>query len=208
MLCSYTCCLCAVELGGGELQEPTAGEHRIATRSTVSVPSLTDGARTSTPETSPVAMEAPPPAPTPPPIGPVHHYHSSPRPPVAPPPPGLLSAALTTPRGVRAGPPPPPPPPLPSVPPALPLPPRNIPRHAGANLPPAAPPPPVARSPTPPMVTMLIEMGFDLPIARIAVERCENFDNTRPPDENIDVLLNWILDHPDAVADEERRYCG
>ena len=50
-------------------------------------------------------------------------------------------------------------------------------------------------------------MGFDQPVARIAVERCENFDDTRPPDENIDVLLNWILDHPDAVADEERRYC-
>ena len=202
-----TCCVCAVELGGGELQppEPTTGEHCIAIRSTVIYGFITDDARTSTPETSPVPVEAPPPAPPPPPIGPVHHYRSSPRPPVPPPPPGLPSAAI---RG---------PPPLPSIVPPAPLvPPRNIPRPTGANLPPAIsrltppppapPPPPMARSPTPPMVTMLIEMGFDRPVARIAVERCENFDDTRPPDENIDVLLNWILDNPDAVADEERRY--
>ena len=54
----------------------------------------------------------------------------------------------------------------------------------------------------------LIEMGFDRPVARIAVERCENYDSSRPPDENLDVLLNWILDHPNAVADEEKRLAG
>jgi len=55
------------------------------------------------------------------------------------------------------------------------------------------------------MVNTLIEMGFDRPVARIAVEQCENYDSSRPPDENLDVLLNWILDHPDAVAEEEKR---
>jgi len=55
------------------------------------------------------------------------------------------------------------------------------------------------------MVNTLIEMGFARPVARIAVERCENYDSSRPPDENLDVLLNWILDHPNAVADEEKR---
>jgi len=170
---------------------------------------VTGAARNPTPEatdSSPVALSAPPPAPPPPPIRPMHRYHPSPGPPAppppAPPPPRLPSAIggyrlpPLPPRGIVQPPSPPP------------LPPRNILRthHVANPPPPPAPPPiPVARSPTPPMVTMLMEMGFERPVARIAVERCENFDSSRPPDENIDVLLNWILDHPDAVADEERR---
>lgn len=193
---------------------------------------ITDDASACTPESgdpSSVIRGTPPPAPPPPPIGPLHLYRSSWGPPVPPPPPGIPSA------GIRGPPPPPgimrplPPPGPPRsmrvlldsaiLPPPPYLPPRNIPRPGGGQsatsfrssvpppppLPLATPPPPVARSPTPPMVTMLMEMGFDRPVARVAVERCENFDNSRPPDENIDVLLNWILDHPDAVADEERR---
>ena len=161
----------------------------------------------------------------------MHHYRPVSRPSVVPPPPGLPSAGVRgpppPPAGMRPG-PPPGPPPSGNVGPPLPppLPPRNIPRYAeegpspmpSRSLPPppppvappilpvSPPPVPVARSPTPPMVTMLMEMGFDRPVARVAVERCENFDDSRPPDENIDVLLNWILDHPNAVADEERRY--
>ena len=192
--------------------------------------SIVDDANTCTPETADPSSvrESPPPAPPPPPIGPLHHYRSYRGPPVPPPPPG-------PPTGIRGPPLPPASgrplpflhPPPGGIPPPPELPPRNIPRHTVAgqsalpsrsslsrppppiplapHAPPPPPPPPVARSPTPPMVTMLMEMGFDRPVARVAVERCENFDNSRPPDENIDVLLNWILDHPNAVADEEQR---
>ena len=220
--------MCCVELDGNELQQsqPTAGERSVATISAVSIyVFITDGAArtSSTPEAlNSVAVNAPPPAPPPPPIGPSHQYRSSSIP-IPPPPPLLVRGP--PPRGVG-----PPAPPIGIMPPAPPLPPRNILRASRQSLipagpphpppapplpppapiillatPPLPPPPPVARSPTPPMVTMLMEMGFDRPVARIAVERCENFDDTRPPDENIDVLLNWILGHPDAVADEEIR---
>ena len=48
-------------------------------------------------------------------------------------------------------------------------------------------------------------MGFMRVVVDIACRRCEIPDDVTEPQQKIDLIITWILEHPDAIEDEEQR---
>ncbi|XP_064390094.1 probable E3 ubiquitin-protein ligase HERC1 isoform X2 [Halichondria panicea] len=59
-----------------------------------------------------------------------------------------------------------------------------------------------ARAPTPPIVNTFMDMGFSRAQVNIALNRCEVPSNSTE-EARMQLLVSWIIDHPNAVAEEE-----
>ena len=52
---------------------------------------------------------------------------------------------------------------------------------------------------------MLIEMGFSREVVEIACRRCEMPADDGGVQQRLDLIVTWLLEHPNAMEEEERR---